>query len=85
MSWDDTVWDALRAAVTLMPIFARKRALPKIIQACEENAKTRSASIVEAEDLIKAVKEKVPKRMRKICLEALAEQGISESKKVKQM
>ncbi len=78
MIWDDTVWDALRASVTPMPPFVRKKALFKIIHASEENAKSRSSEQVEAADLLKAVNEKVPSHIRKICLEALEEHGITE-------
>lgn len=79
MIWDDTVWDALRASVTPMPPFVRKKALFGIIQASEENARSRFSEQVEAADLLKAVNEKVPSHIRQICLEALAEHGIAEA------
>lgn len=81
MIWDDTVWDALRASVTPMPPFVRKKALFKIIQASEENAKSRSSKQVEVVDLVKAVNEKVPSHIRQICLEALEEHGITEDQR----
>jgi len=79
MIWDDTVWDALRASITPMPPLVRKKALLNIIQASEENARNRSSERVEAADLVKAVDEKVPSHIRQICLEALAEHGITEN------
>jgi len=79
MPWDGTVWKALRAAVSPIPPFVRKKALVKIIEASEKNALDRSSPQVEAPDLIAAAREKVPGHMLKICLEALAEQGIKEN------
>lgn len=81
MIWDDTVWDALRASITPMPPLVRKKALFEIIQASEENARNRSSEQVEAADLVKAVNEKVPTHIRKICLEALEEHGITEDQR----
>ena len=79
MPWNEPVWNALRAAMSPIPPFVRKRALLKIIQASEENAMQRASNRVEAEDLIKAAKEKVPESVRKICFESLAEHGITEN------
>ena len=78
MEWDKTVWVALRASVTPMPLFVRKKALLKIIEASESNARQRTASKVEANDLIRAVHDKVPQSVRALCLESLAEHGIEE-------
>jgi hypothetical protein len=78
MEWDEAVWAALRASVTPMPPFVRKKALLKIIEASELNARQRSALRVETNDLIKAVLERVPQNIRAICLESLAEHGITE-------
>ncbi|NIR87164.1 hypothetical protein GWO13_06145 [Candidatus Bathyarchaeota archaeon] len=75
MEWSERVWEALKRAVTSMPIFIRKRALEKIIKESEENAKKRNSSIVEEVDLVKAAKEKVPRIVRPMCLDALREQG----------
>ncbi len=79
MEWHEKTWIALKNAVTPMPSFVRKRALRKIIQTSEENAKNRGSSQVEADDLVRAVKEKVPESVQKYCYEALAEQGITVS------
>lgn len=76
MEWDDRVWAALKYAVTGMPVFVRKRALRKIIQASEENARKRSSDIIQARDLILAAREKVPKSVRGACFDALREHGI---------
>lgn len=78
LPWNDVVWDALRATMTPMPPDIRKNALSKIMQASEENAKSRAATVVEAKDLIKAARENVPENIQKMCLEALAEHGIVE-------
>lgn len=79
MTWDQTVWNGLCASVTPMPPFVRKKALHKIIEASEENARSRSSKKVETEDLIKAVNQKVPKRIQRMCIEALEEHGISDT------
>ena len=50
----------------------------KIINSSERHASERSSQKVQAPDLIKAVYEKVPEHVRKICLESLAEHGITE-------
>ena len=76
LAWDEKVWTALKAAVSPIPPFIRKKALMKIIKAGEYNSLDRGSAVVEAPDLIKAAKEKVPSHMLKICLEALEEQGI---------
>ncbi len=76
MKWDDTAWSALKDAITPMPPLVRKKALLKIIQASEENARDRTSQVVEGEDLVKAAKEKVPEGVQKICLQSLAEHGI---------
>jgi hypothetical protein len=76
MDWDERVWEALKNSVTPMPTFVRKRALRKIIEASEESAKNKGTASVDAEDLVKAVKEKVPKSVQKYCYDALLEQGI---------
>ncbi|MBW1744167.1 MAG: hypothetical protein JRJ47_12195 [Deltaproteobacteria bacterium] len=76
MQWNDKVWNSLRNAITPMPLFVRKKALLKIIEASEKNAANRDSQLVEAKDLIKATKEKVPEKVQRICLESLAEQGI---------
>jgi hypothetical protein len=81
MEWNEKTWIALKNAVTPMPSFVRKRALRKIIDTSEESAKTRGSSLVEARDLIRAVKERVPGSVRKYCYEALTEQGIAVSEK----
>jgi hypothetical protein len=78
MEWDKRVWSALCASITPMPTIVRKRALSTIIKTSEEVAKRRSSELVEADDLFKAVYQKVPKPMRKMCLELLDEQGINE-------
>ena len=77
MEWDERVWSALRASITPMPPFVRKRALLKIIKTSEDVSKSRGSALVEADDLIKAVYKKVPKQVRKMCLESLAEHGIN--------
>lgn len=76
MEWEGNVWDALKYAVTGMPVFVRKGALRKIIEASEENARTRDSEIVQAPDLISAAKEKVPKSVQSSCFTALREYGV---------
>jgi hypothetical protein len=76
MEWEGRVWTALKYAVTGMPVFVRKRALRKIIEASEENARKRSSDIVQAPDLILAAKEKVPKSVQGACFDSLREYGI---------
>ncbi|HUI93684.1 MAG TPA: hypothetical protein VLX68_15660 [Chitinivibrionales bacterium] len=76
MEWDEPVWKALCASVTLIPPFVRKRALGKIISACEKNAIERSSGKVETADVLKSVNENVPESVRKVCLETLAEHGM---------
>lgn len=76
MEWDERVWKALKYAVTGMPIFVRKRALRKIVEASEENARKRSSNIVQVPDLVKAAKERVPKSVQGACFNALQECGI---------
>jgi hypothetical protein len=76
MEWEDNIWDALKYAVTGMPVFVRKRALRKIIEASEENARTRNSEIVQAPDLISAAKEKVPESVQSSCFTALCEYGV---------
>lgn len=78
MPWDEGVWKGLCASVTPMPPFVRKKALLKIIRGSEKNARSRSSQMVEAGDVIAAVDEGVPIRIRKMCLETLAEHGIGE-------
>ncbi len=77
MPWEDRVWSALKAALSVVPPFARKKALEKIIEGAEENARARGAEKVEEPDLVKAAGEKVPEDMREICLDILAEQGLN--------
>jgi hypothetical protein len=77
MIWDETLWGALCASITLIPPIVRKRAFLRIIQASESNAKSRSAEKVETGDLVKAVNENVPETVRKLCFETLAEHGIN--------
>ena len=77
MEWEEQVWDALKYAVTGMPVFVRKKALRKIIEASEDNAKNRDSEIVQAPDLVSAAKEKVPKSVQSSCFTALREYGIS--------
>jgi hypothetical protein len=83
MPWEDSVWDALKAALSVVPPFVRKKALTKIIEGAEENARARGAEKVEEPDLVKAASEKVPENMRDVCLDILAEQGIRTSAKEK--
>ena len=80
MEWSERVWEALKRAVTPIPIFIRKRALEKIIKESEENARKRNSNIVEEVDLVKAAKEKVPRIVRSVCLDAIREQGIDVDK-----
>jgi hypothetical protein len=77
MEWEDKIWDALKYAVTGMPIFVRKKALRKIIEASEENARTRKSELVQAPDLISAAREKVPKSVQSSCFTALREYGVN--------
>lgn len=77
MTWDDRVWSALKAAISVVPPFVRKKALVKIVESAEDNARTRGAEKVEEADLVKATKEKVPENMRDICLGILSDQGIN--------
>jgi hypothetical protein len=76
MEWEGIVWDALKYAVTGMPVFVRKKALRKIVEASEDNARTRDSEIVQAPDLISAAKEKVPKSVQSSCFTALREYGV---------
>jgi len=76
MEWEGKVWDALKYAVTGMPVFVRKRALRKIIEASEENARKRASDTVQAPDLISAAREKVPESVQSSCFIALREYGI---------
>lgn len=76
MGWDPLVWQALKDAVSPMPLFIRKKALTMIIKASEESARGRGASQVEEQDLVKAAMEKVSSLARGRMLAALAEQGI---------
>ncbi|TET91419.1 MAG: hypothetical protein E3J35_02600 [Methanomassiliicoccales archaeon] len=76
MEWDERVWTALKYAVTGMPVFVRKRALRKIVEASEENARMRSSNIVRAPDLVEAAKEEVPRSVQGACFSALREYGI---------
>ena len=77
MKWDENVWEALKDSVVSIPPFVRKRALKKIVNASETNAKARGSGIVEGEDLVKAAKEKVPKHVQDVCFATLAQHGIS--------
>ena len=77
MTWDENVWESLKDAMTYVPVLVRKRALKKIIETSEVNAKARRSNIVEAEDLIRAAKEKVPERVQDVCFETLAQHGIN--------
>lgn len=76
MEWDEKVWDALKYAVTGMPVFVRKKALRKIIETSEENARYRNSEIVQTTDLVSAAKEKVPKSVQSSCFTALREYGV---------
>jgi len=76
MEWDERVWTALKYAVTGMPVFVRKGALRKIVEASEKNAKERSSDVVQATDLVLAAREKVPKSVQGACFDALREYGI---------
>jgi len=78
MPWDETVWNALKAAITPMPPFVRGKALRKIIAASEENTRSRDSEVVEAPDLIKAARENVRSAMLEVLLQALAEHGVTE-------
>jgi hypothetical protein len=77
MEWDERVWSALKAALSMVPPFVRKRALDKIIEGAEDFAKARGSDKVEEQDLVKAARDKVPEDMREISLQILAEQGIN--------
>jgi hypothetical protein len=76
MPWDDEVWRKLKDAMSPMPLFIRKKALKKIIEASESVAQERGALIVQEEDLVRAAREKAPALSRQRMLDALAEQGI---------
>lgn len=76
MDWERNVWQALKSAVTEMPIFIRKRALRKIIEASEENAKRRNSKVVQAPDLVVAARENVPESVQDVCLNALRDYGV---------
>ena len=74
--WDDELWRKLKDAVSPMPVFVRKKALKRIIEASEGFAQERGARVVQEEDLVRAANEKVPPLARQRMLDALAEQGI---------
>jgi hypothetical protein len=76
MEWEEKVWDALKYAVTGMPVFVRKRAFRKIIEASEDNARSRNSEIVQSPDLVSAAKEKVPESVQSSCFTALREYGV---------
>ena len=76
MEWEQEVWKALCASVTLIPPFVRKSALGKIIRASEKNARDRSSAKVGTADVLKSVQENVPESMRKVCLETMEEHGL---------
>ncbi|MFQ5910280.1 MAG: hypothetical protein ACE5IJ_06110 [Thermoplasmata archaeon] len=76
MDWERNVWQALKSAVTEMPIYIRKRALRKIIEASEENAKRRNSKVVQAPDLVVAARENVPESVQDVCLNALRDYGV---------
>lgn len=76
MRWNERVWEILKRAVVSMSPSIRKKALPVIISACEEEAKKRKSELVEEVDLVRAARERVPEHSRDMCLKALGEQGI---------
>ncbi|MEE9115675.1 MAG: hypothetical protein V3U09_02125 [Thermoplasmata archaeon] len=76
MDWEGNVWEALKFAVTEMPIFVRKRALRKIIEASEGNARARRSDIVQGPDLVAAAREKVPESVQDVCFNALRDYGV---------
>lgn len=77
MNWDEKVWSSLKDAIFDVPVFVRKRALKKVIDTSEAKAKSRGSDVVEAIDLIEAVKEKVPQTMQNVCFETLAQHGFN--------
>lgn len=76
MDWESNVWRALKSAVTEMPIFVRKRALRKIIEASEGNARRRNSNVVQGPDLVAAAREKVPESVQDVCFNALRDYGV---------
>ena len=76
MDWEGNVWEALKFAVTGMPIFVRKQALRKIIEASEGNARARKSDIVQGADLVAAAREKVPASVQDVCFNALRDYGV---------
>ena len=76
MDWEGSVWKALKFAVTEMPIFVRKQALRKIIEASEGNARARKSDIVQGPDLVAAAREKVPESVQGVCFNALRDYGV---------
>ncbi|MFQ6106129.1 MAG: hypothetical protein ACE5QF_00870 [Thermoplasmata archaeon] len=76
MEWESNVWLALKSAVTEMPIFVRKKALRKIVEASEGNARGRNSKMVKAADVVAAVKEEVPRSVQDVCFNALRDYGI---------
>lgn len=76
MEWEGNVWAALKSAVTEMPVFVRKRALRKIIEASEGNAQARNSEVVEGPDLVAAAREKVPESVQDVCFNALRDHGV---------
>jgi len=79
MPWDERIWLTLRRAAAYIPPSVRMEAILTTIEESEREAKARGSAIVEENDLVKAVKKKVPPSVRDQCLAVLQELGINVS------
>ena len=76
MTWDESLWQKLKDAISPMPPFVRRQAIKTIIEASEAFARKRVSVIVEEQDLVNAAKTKTPPIARQKMLDALIEVGI---------
>ena len=80
LNWDQTTQEKFKALLSKLPLFHRKMAENMVSEKASELANARGASVIEEQDLVKALFAEVPKVFLDQMLGLLKEAGIDYEK-----